>query len=261
MNKNQNINCIFICSIIIFFLCWPYHSHSQQNEAENKLFGSDISANELLFVADSLFQNKKYTESYSLYKSIFDQDQSSPSMLLKMAFIQEGLGDFGSALYYLNLYYLQTSNKQVLTKMEALAAKHQLKGYDYSDAEYFLTYYNKYQAQITIVLISMIIMLFSMIFYLKRKRNKPPVIAGIFFVILLGILYLQVNYGDVYRNGIILYADSYLMQAPSSGADLLEVVQQGHRVKILGKEDVWVKISWNGNPAYIRENNIRKISL
>lgn len=261
MNKNQNLNYIFLLTFIIFSLCWPYQSHSQQNVQENNLTTTDNSPDIILFQADSLFQNMKYTESYILYKKIFDHDKISPGMLLKMAFIQEGLGNYGSALYYLNLYYLQTSNKQVLTKMESLASKYQLVGYEYSDSDYFLSYYNKYQVHITFTVLILVLLFFGLIYYQIRKSNKKPVMAGVFFVILLGGLYFQVNYGNNYSKGIVLYENSYLMNAPSSGADLIEIINQGHRVKILGKEDIWIRIYWNGSPAYIRENNIRTINL
>jgi hypothetical protein len=52
-------------------------------------------------------------------------------MLLKMAFVKEGLGDYSNALYYLNLYYLKTYDKKVLKKMENLAERyHKLEGYE-----------------------------------------------------------------------------------------------------------------------------------
>ncbi|MGB3465691.1 MAG: hypothetical protein WBA74_10490, partial [Cyclobacteriaceae bacterium] len=53
-----------------------------------------------LTTADSLFQAKKYTESFELYEQIIVEDMAySPAMLLKMAFIKEGLGDYSNALY------------------------------------------------------------------------------------------------------------------------------------------------------------------
>lgn len=261
MNKNQNINYIFLLHTIFLLLCCPYLSHSQQYEGEKKIEISQEPPQDLLFLADSLFQNQRYSEAYPLYQRIFDQGKSSPGMLLKMAFIQEGRGDFGSALYFLNLYYLQTSDKQVLAKMESTASQQELQGYRYSDFEFFAAHYYKYQTLLTLATASLVLLAFAFMLYQKRKRNKPPVVPGIFFMIVLGLLYVQVNYNDAYNKGIIINSHSYLMQSPSSGADLLEVVKQGHRVEILGKEDVWVKINWNGTPAYIRENNILKVNL
>ena len=58
-------------------------------------------------------------------------------MLLKIAYIKEGLGDITSAQYYLNEYYLATSNEQALQKMEDLAEANDLKGYQHNDITFF----------------------------------------------------------------------------------------------------------------------------
>src|SRR5688572_10488658 len=68
--------------------------------------------------ADSLFLAKRYTQSMELYRSIFAQNEYTPAMLLKMAYIEDGLNQTGQALYYLDLYYHATRNKSVLEKME-----------------------------------------------------------------------------------------------------------------------------------------------
>ena len=117
------------------------------------LFGQSVSQE--LEIADSLFAKKKYTQSFDIYTGILENYESrSPSMLLKMAFIREGLGDYSTALYYLSQYYLLTSNKQVLKKMEEVAKDHDLKGYTYTDADFFLTYYYKYLTQINIAILA-----------------------------------------------------------------------------------------------------------
>jgi uncharacterized protein YgiM (DUF1202 family) len=51
------------------------------------------------------------------------------------------------------------------------------------------------------------------------------------------------------------------MKGPSPGADVVDVISTGNRVDILGKDDVWVKISWNDNEAYIKEFNLKLIEL
>src|SRR3989337_2464064 len=82
-----------------------------------------------LKTADSLFQAKRYTQSLEHYEEILRQKQYSPAMLLKMAYVYEGLNQIGSAMYYLNLYYIATSDKSVLDKMDELATKYDLEGY------------------------------------------------------------------------------------------------------------------------------------
>jgi len=41
-----------------------------------------------------------------------------------MAYIKEGLGQHGDALYYLNLHYIHTADREVLLKMEQIADEH-----------------------------------------------------------------------------------------------------------------------------------------
>src|SRR5689334_22771820 len=62
--------------------------------------------------ADSLFRARQYSQSFELYKAILEQHYYSPAILLKMAYIQEGLGHLGRSMYYLNLYYQATDDKQ-----------------------------------------------------------------------------------------------------------------------------------------------------
>ena len=52
-----------------------------------------------LTLPDSLFQAKRYTQSFDLYHEIlFSYKKASPGMLLKMAYIKEGLGNYSEAL-------------------------------------------------------------------------------------------------------------------------------------------------------------------
>ena len=102
--------------------------------------------------ADSLYIDKKYTQSLEHYKTILSQDQYTPAMLLKMAYIEEGLNHIGPALYYLNLYYVVSNDKTVLTKMEELATRYNLEGYENSDADQAFTFYRDYHFHITLAL-------------------------------------------------------------------------------------------------------------
>jgi len=209
--------------------------------------------------ADQLFAEKKYTESFGIYQDLLASEMASPSMLVKMAFIKEGLGDYTSALYYLNLYYLETSNKNVLEKMEDLAEKYNLVGYDFSDSEFFLNLYHRHYEKLYYGLIALSLIIFGVIFYQKFKLGARPVSATVIYVLVILVLAAFVNLDNNFQKGIIAKDTSYLMSAPSSGSELVEVVKPGHRVDILGHKDVWIKISWKGKTAFVRENNIRVI--
>lgn len=213
-----------------------------------------------LNIADSLFKDQKFTESFELYESILkEHGKYSDQMLLKMAFIKEGLRDYSNALYYLNLYYLQTSDKKVLKKMEKLAKEQELIGYEYSDWEFFLMLYRKYNHYITYFLAALSILFFSIMIRQKFHYKKQPLSAAVALTIVMGLMFYHINFSKTYSKGIIVTKQSYLMEGPSSSANLVEIVDKGHRVNVVNKQDVWVEIEWDGNNAFIRENNIETI--
>lgn len=240
-----------ICKILLafFVMVLPTFTWAQNSESNNDLM-----------LADSLFSAKKYTESFELYSSILTKDQQySQGMLLKMAFIKEGLGDFSQALYYLNLYYSKTSDKRALRKMETLARQYELQGYQFSDMEFFQTIYKRFSIHIILALLSLALFTFSMILWQKKKQEHRPVASGILFVLVLAVLFGLINFGQERSKAIILTDQAYVRKAPSSGADVVGLIGKGNRVVVLSKEDVWVKITWDEKPVYIRESHLAEI--
>jgi hypothetical protein len=214
-----------------------------------------------LAVADSLFKTKRYTQSYVQYQSILAQKQYTPAMLLKMAYIQEGLNNIGNAMYYLNLYFLASNDKTVLTKMETMATKYNLEGYETSDADTFLTFYHDHHFYISILLGALCCFMLSLIIYTKRKTKKRPIGSAIVTFIFLVMLFAHLNFGERITTGIIAQPDTFVMEGPSAGAPITEVLNEGHRVEILGAQDVWLKVLWNDKVAFIKSNNVLTIAL
>ena len=208
--------------------------------------------------ADSLFLGKRYTQSMELYRSVFAQHEYSPAMLLKMAYIEEGLNQTGQALYYLNLYYEATRDKAVLEKMEELATKYNLEGYRQTDA--MLVFYQDNHFYISVFLAGLSLFLFSLAVFFKRvKRNPVP--SFVVLIMLLIVFAAHSNFGEQLSTGIVSIPNTYLMDGPSPGASVVSIVAAGHRVEIIGRNDVWVKIIWQGKAVYIKENNLLPITL
>jgi hypothetical protein len=214
-----------------------------------------------LKTADSLYQMKKYTQSFEHYQEILRQKQYTPIMLLKMAYIQEGLGNTGEAMYYLNLYFLATNDKTVLEKMEELADKFDLEGYETSDADRVLTFYHDYYTQISYGLVAVSVLLLSIVFYTKTKLQQKPIAGTIFLMVFLIAFFVHINFGRSIKTAIISHANTYIMDGPSPGASLITIASGGHRVEVIGKKDVWLKIRWNGEIAYVKENSLLAIQL
>ena len=212
--------------------------------------------------ADSLFTEQQFTQSFALYDSIYQhQKEASPSMLLKMAYIKEGLGDITAAQYYLNEYYLATSNEQALQKMEDLANSNDLTGYQHNDITFFFNLYYKNYNWLVIGLIIICLTLFGNIVYQKRKYHSSPWVNGFFLILLLGSLFVLANFGKDYNRGVIIKNNTFIMAAPSSGADLIDVTTKGHKVVVEGKKDVWYKIEWQGEEGYVKAKNVKLLTI
>jgi hypothetical protein len=210
--------------------------------------------------ADSLFEKKQYTQSLEHYQAILERGEYTPAMLLKMAYIEEGLGRVGQALYYLDRYYVVTNDKLVLDKMKELSTKYNLQGYEYSDATLALSFYHDYRESISIALAAITVFLLSLLFF-WRKRGKRSIVAGTFLAIVLLAFVLHINVGEKITTGIIGEPDTYLMDGPSPGATVVSVIDEGHRVEVVGKVDVWYKVRWGEGTVFIRDHSLLTTGL
>jgi hypothetical protein len=219
------------------------------------------STQSVLKTADSLYVARRYTQAIEQYETLLSKKTYSPAMLLKMAYIQEGLGNIGKALYYLNLYHVATNDKDAVFKMEELAAKYNLDGYAASDKEHFLSFYHDYYTYISFLLAAVLIFLLSTIVYTKLKLKKRPVAGPIALVVIVIVFVAHLNFGERVSSGILTAKTSYIMKGPSAAAPLLTIVGDGHRVEVIGKKDVWLKILWHGQIGYVRDQMLQPVEL
>jgi hypothetical protein len=224
------------------------------------IFCSGQSAHQKIKRADSLYQAKQYTQSYAIYQSLLAQNQYSPAMLLKMAFIQEGLGHQGLCLYYLNLYQHDSDDQQAVAKMEELANKHRLDGYQSSDGSRFIHFSQKNSLQITGGLCVLIFLFFALLFYQKRKGNNI-VVAMLFLIFFSTLLFVVTNWGGKPSQVIVSSGATYLMSGPSAGASVTAILDDGHRLTVQDKKDVWLKVKWKDRDAYVKGNNVLPVKL
>ena len=220
------------------------------------------SINPMLQKADSLFSHQRFTQAFTLYDSLYKyEQQATPAMLLKMAYIKEGLGDITLAEYYLNEYYLSTSNELALQKMEDLAVANDLSGYEHNDITFFFNIYYKNYNWLVTGLIIICFVLLSIIIYHKYKHHLISWVNVFFLTILLLALFIIVNFGKTYNRGVITKNNTFIMAAPSAGANLIDVTTKGHKVIIEGAKDVWYKIEWQGHDGYIKAKNVRLLNV
>ena len=210
-----------------------------------------------LYQADSLFAAGLYPAAVEAYESHLQKGyKPTDPMLLKLAYVWEKQGDVAKMLYYLQIYFDRRPDEAILKKMHDVAIQNDLRGYETDDLNYFYLFYKQYGLYITLGLVLLGTYAFG-IFWLKyrnrepaRRRHKLIVLAY-----LTGLL-LLVNLPERYQSGIINRDRVLLRRDPSSAAPVADVINRGHKVNILGSQDVWLHVFWNDGLYYVRKDNV-----
>ncbi len=213
--------------------------------------------NDVLAQADSLFNEQKFTEAYEKYDNLFQNNQASNAMLLKMAFIQDGLGNYSEALFYLDTYFRASADRSVIGKIEELAAANDLKGYSYDDIDYFVALLKKYRVYMILLLSAFVLLLLTYVFR-KSKQEERPIAAGVIQVIVVFFLFAIINF-QASSEAILISNNTLLRSGPSAGAEPIERLEKGHKVKVLDRDEVWTQILWDGREVYVRNGKLRII--
>lgn len=215
---------------------------------------------DLIAQADSLFTRKQYTQSLELYQAILSQHQYSKAMLLKMAFIHEGLGHLSESLYYLDLYYLASNDKQALIKMEEVAKKNRLVGYESNQKQLVFSLLRKYNYIIVSTSIGLLVFLFSLLIY-QRKSKRSPLPTAILMLIPMAILFFQINMSERTDQAIVSANSTYLMSGPSAGSSVVSIINEGHLLNVLDKKDIWIHVKWLNQDVYLKEDQVLMVTL
>ena len=182
-------------------------------------------------------------------------------MLHKLAFIHEGLNNYTETLYYLSLYNEYNPSNQNLKHMEDIAHEHRLKGYTHSDLDFIIVFYKHYGLYILIfITLSLFYLLFRIVMR-RMKMQKVPKFTFPTVVLLCVLLFFSFSFTQTNTKAIIFENQIIIMDSPSAGGKIIDVVNKGHRLEIRDKVDIWYKVVWEGKVAYIREHNLRLVSL
>ena len=209
--------------------------------------------------ADSLFKAKQYTQSLEVYHSLFSEKKYTPAMLLKMAYINEGLGRHGITLYYLKLYHLSTNDEQALKKSEEIAAKYKLTGYETNDASRFKNWVSRNMMFIQLGLAFLLLGVVALVWIQKRQQQNPWGTAAALVIVAGSLLYFTNFYGSTCV--IVTSHQAYLMEGPSAGSAVVGVIEEGNLLTASGRQDVWLKVKWSDRDVFVKENEVLTIAL
>lgn len=210
--------------------------------------------------ADSLFRvgtAGAVSDAASLYESaIADGRAVTDPMLLKLAYAYEQQNNVPRLLYYLEVYFERHPNEAVLRKMNDIARTHGLAGYETDDLNYFYLFYKQYGLYPLLFGLGLgVYVVGVLLLKTQRKEPAPTRYKWVILLYLLGLL-LFANLPEGYQSGITSRDRVYLRSEPSAAAAVTEVIGRGHKVNILGSEDIWLRVFWNNKIYYVRRDAV-----
>ena len=210
-----------------------------------------------LHQADSLFAAGQQTEAALMYElEIANGQPATDAMLLKLAYVTEQERDIPRLLYYLQVYFDRNPTEAILQKMNTVARANNLTGYETDDLNYFLLSYKQYgfYAQLLLLLLGLYIV--SVVF-LKSLRNEfIPQRHKIVTLLYVLALLIFVNLPEGYQSGVTNQERVFLREQPSAAAPVVEIMGRGHKVNILGRTDIYLRVYWKNHLYFIRKDNV-----
>ena len=238
--RSMYMNSIIKTRILIFFLIFVT---------------TNILANEkyLLNEGDSLFKLRKYVDAKKIYENLYyEKNYFSDAMLLKLSFIEEGIGNYEKALIYLSKHYYQTHNKETSTKIKSIAKKNELIGFEQNDLSLILNAYNK-----NIYLIHSLLVVILVLYLIIG--GKKDISYHIRFMIISVLVLAIMNFNLTKKQGIVDQDNTYIMNGPSSGSDVYSIIKKGNKLKISKEYSIWYEVIFENKKKYIRKKNISLI--
>ncbi|WP_336246189.1 hypothetical protein [Cognataquiflexum nitidum] len=205
-----------------------------------------------------MFSTKNYQEAMLVYENLLNNEETfSPAMLLKMAFISEGKGDYSSASFFLAKYYDQNPNQRVITKIKSLTEQVNLIGYDLDDSDRLFKFVSDFQTELSSTFSLLLFLSLILLFVFRTKADKPRYYLPTAVLIIL--VFIINNFLSEPKTGIVTGSPTLIMDQPTAGGKLIELVEPGHRVIIKSTKDVWYEVIWGEKVAFVKKDNITRL--
>lgn len=204
--------------------------------------------------ADSAFDAGAYQLAYRQYRGLLRQEAvASPRLLLRMAYVQEGLGHYPAALYYLNMALARQPRLATWHKMAELARDQRLAGYPETwRQDLQLTFRRYYYFGLQGLLIGAVVT--GTLLLVRRRRITRGWWVAYGSYLVLTAVYL--NLLGTERAALVVRPTAALMAGPSAGSAWLTTAAAGDRLVVQGQQDTWYQVQWQGQEAYIRTQDL-----
>ncbi|WP_426492483.1 hypothetical protein [Hymenobacter sp. 102] len=193
-------------------------------------------------------------QAYPLYRQAREQDgQQSVRQLLRMAYVQEELGHYPAALYYLSLAQAWQPRNATWHKIVSLAQEHRLTGYPDSWRQNLLITVQRYYYRLLQGLLILAVVGGTLLLLRRRTADRAWWATYAAYLLLIGVYLNMLAPGRV---GLVARPRAPLMAGPSAGSTWLTTAAPGDRFEVQGQQDIWLRVQWQGRNAYIRRPDL-----
>ncbi|GAB4401259.1 MAG: hypothetical protein OHK0053_23730 [Microscillaceae bacterium] len=214
----------------------------------------------LLQEGHQAFAQKKYREAQLIYQQLLEKNNlTSAQILLRLAYISEVQEQYPETLYYLSLYYRQKPHPRVLKHIEALALQAKLKGYETNEWALALAYYYHYQERLVWGLSILGALGFVVLLYFRGRGLPVSPWLGWGMLLFLMAGFVLAIFSKQAPEVVIGQNQTYLMDAPTAAAQVVGILDKGHKLPIIGREDVWYRLAWEKRVVFVHQANLKVI--
>ena len=230
--------------LLLFFLIWL--GFSQLATAQK--------VSPELIRADSAFEAGAYQLAYRRYRGLLRQEAvASPRLLMRMAYVQEGLGHYPAALYYLSMALARQPRLSTWRKMADMARTQRLTGYPETwRQDLQLTFRRYYYFGLQVLLLGAVVA-GTLLFVRRHQTTRGWWVTYGVYLLLTGV---YLNLLGTERAALVVRPRAALMAGPSAGAAWLTTATAGDRLIVQGQQDTWYQVQWQGQEAYIRTQDL-----
>lgn len=194
--------------------------------------------------ADSLFEQRRYVEGYALYDSMVQYGVSSAEesrILLRMAYIQEGIGNYPLALYHILCYHARSYSSVAWLHAVRLAQRMDVPGYVQGDGLYFGLFLLRNHLWGNVLLVGLLVGCVAWCWVRRRSVGALVSLMG-----LVGLFWVWQSFAIwLPRSGVILDQRAVLMEGPSPAAAVLATdLLPGTRVEVVSVTPTWVLVQY-----------------
>jgi len=200
--------------------------------------------------ADLLFTQGRYAAAAPLYRrQVWQQQQVSPRLLLRMAYAQHQLGHYAAELLYLNLAQARQPRLGTWRQLVALAQRQRLVGYPSTWQQEARVQAQRYYYPGLQALLSGAVGVGIVLLLRQRRTKRGSWVAYGAYVLATGAYLVLLRPEPI---GVVTRAGAALMAGPGAGATWLSTAAPGDRLPVLGHTDIWLRVRWQDRVAYVR---------